>query len=620
MRRIGKVRLAGCLSVIALAAASPARAEIELSQSVDRTEVGLDDPFRLTVTISDVPDSAQVQFPSGSDFNVLGKSESSQMSYQLGGGGPATMKRTHKYTLLMRANRVGTLTVPPTVVALGGKAYKTEPVQITVKRGHVDDPRAQRGSPRPNDPFRRFNFPGLGGFDDEADGFPDVDVPRSDSDLFLRASLDRDEVFVGDQVTLSLYIFSRVDLSSVDAVNLPKLDGFWSEDLESPTQLTGEQKVLNGIPYRAYLLKRRALFPVKPGKISIGAAEAEITTGFLFAGRRLHRTGNELSLKVKPLPPGAPPGFVTANVGRWRLSSEVSQSQVQLAQPVTVKVSLEGRGNLKNAVTPSLTGPSSVRIYDPTVNEKPGSSKGKVGGRRVQEYLVMPQQTGSFTLPSLAMTYFNPDTGHYETTRTDALELMVTGSESAKLVASGASGSADSNAAKNVLSVGGLRPLRHQAHFSQPGEPLWRSRFFVPALLAPIGAWIALALVGLVRARLSHEDEVNLKKKRARAARRRLSAAEKLKKTGDQVQFYTEVEKALVQFLEAKLSLPVVGLTRDALAARMSEANVPEKCRAQVLLVLDTCDVARFAPGGAQPARERVLDDAEAAMESWEQR
>lgn len=617
MRRIGRV--AGSFLAISLVAAGVARAEIELSQDVDRTEVGLDDTFRLIVTVSDAPDSVQVQFPSSSDFNVLSKSESSQMSYQLGGGGPATIKRTHKYTLLMRANRVGSLTIPPTVISLGGKTYKTEPVQIAVKRGHVDDPRAQRG-PRPNDPFRRFSFPGLGAFDDDADGFPDVDVPRSDSDLFLRASLDRDEVFVGDQVTLSLYIFSRVDLSSVDAVNLPKLDGFWSEDLESPTQLTGEQKVLNGVPYRAYLLKRRALFPVKPGKISIGAAEAEITTGFLFAGRRLHRTGNELSLKVKPLPPGAPAGFITANVGRWRLSSEVSQSQVQLGQPVTVKVTLEGRGNLKNAVTPSLIGPASVRIYDPTVNEKPGGTRGKVGGRRVQEYLVMPQQTGSITLPALSMACFNPDTGRYETTRTDPIELTVTGSEGAKLVASGPSGAADSNAAKNVLGVGGLRPLRHQAHFSQPGQPLWRSRFFIPALLAPIGAWIALALVGFVRARLSHEDEVNLKKKRARAARRRLSAAEKLKKTGDQIQFYAEVEKALVQFLEAKLSLPVVGLTRDALAARMIEANVPEKCRAQVLLVLDTCDVARFAPGGAQPERERVLDDAEAAMESWEQR
>src|SRR5260370_16909854 len=111
----------------------------------------------------------------------------------------------------------------------------------------------------------------------------------------------------------------------------------------------------------------------------------------------------------------------------------------------------------------------------------------------------MPHKTASFTLPSLAMTYFNPDTGHYETTRTDALELMVTGSESAKLVASGASGSADSNAAKNVLSVGGLRPLRHQAHFSPPRQPPPRIRFFVSALLAPVRAWVAPSLGGVGR-------------------------------------------------------------------------------------------------------------------------
>jgi hypothetical protein len=599
-----------------LAVSAPALAEISIAQSVDRTEVGLDDTFRLTVTVSDAPDSAQLQFPVSSDFDVLSKSESSQVSYQLGSGS-ATMRQTHKYMLLMRANRTGAVTIPPTVLRLGGKTYKTEPVQIAVKRGHVDDPRAQRRAQQFPDPLRGFSFPGFRGFDDDDESFPSVDVPRSDSDLFLRASLDRDEVFVGEQVTLSVYVFSRVDLSSVDAVNVPKLDGFWNEELENPSQLTGEQRVLNGIPYRAYLLKRRALFPMKPGNVTIGRAEADITTGFLFAGRRVHRTANELVLKVKPLPPGAPAGFAVANVGRWKLSTEVSQTQVQLGQPATVRVILEGRGNLKNAVVPPLTGLSSARIYDPTVAEKPSVNKGKIGGRRIAEYLVMPQQTGTVALPALAFSFFNPETESYETSRTDPVELTVTGSEGAKLVASPQGGVGEAAVSKNVLGAGGLRPLRHEAHFSQLGEPLWRKRFFIPALLAPIGAWLALALAGLVRARLAHEDETSLKRKRARAARRRLSAAERLKDGGNASEFYGEVERALVQFIEAKLGSPVVGLTRDALSARMAAGGVPEQCRAQVLLVLDLCDAARFAPGGAEPDRRRVLDDAECAMEAW---
>ena len=612
MRRTGRAAF-GPLICMLLAFAGPARAEIELSQGVDRTEVGLDDTFRLTVTVSDAPDSAQFQFPFGSDFSVLGKSESSQISYQLGGSGPGGIHRSHTYVLLMRANRPGQITIPATVMTVGGRTYKTESVQITVKRGHVDDPRARPGTPAFPDPFGRFRMPG---FDEDEDGFPAIDVPRSDSDLFLRSSLDLDEVYVGEQVTLSIYVFSRVDLSSVDAVNLPKLDGFWSEELDSPSQLSGEHKVLNGVPYRAYLLKRRALFPMKAGAMSVGAAEADITTGFLFAGRRVHRTGNEVLLKVKPLPPGAPAGFAAANVGRWRLSTEVSQTQVQLGQPLTVSVILEGRGNLKNAVMPALIGPASLRIYEPTSTDKLTTAKGKIGGRRIQEYLVMPQQTGTVTLAPLSFSYFNPASGRYETSTTETIELKVTGSEGAKLVASPTL----EPAAKNVLAVGGLRPPRHEAHFSAPGEPLWRKSFFVPALVAPLGAWLALALVGFVRGRLSHEDEASRKSKRIREARRRLSAAEKLRNSGRSAELYTEVEKALLQFLEAKLNVPVVGLTRDALEARMRTAGVSEQCRTQILRALEACEVARFAPGASTPAQERVLEDAQTAMERWEGR
>src|SRR5215472_8610041 len=110
MRRIGSA--SGWSIALALAVSAPALAEIAIAQNVDRSEVGLEDTFRLTVTVSDAPDSAQLQFPVGSDFEVLNKSERSEMSYQLGSGG-AVVRRTHKYMLLMRPTRVGTITIPP---------------------------------------------------------------------------------------------------------------------------------------------------------------------------------------------------------------------------------------------------------------------------------------------------------------------------------------------------------------------------------------------------------------------------------------------------------------------------------------------------------------------------
>ncbi len=625
MRRTGRGRPARWplkAALLALTFAGTAFAEVEFYQTVDHPEVGLEDTFRLTIVVSDAPDGAQLKFPASGDLEVLSTSQSTQASYHLGGGGSGVIQRVQKYVRVMRATRVGTINIPPATLTTSNKTYRTESIQLTVKKGRLHDSQAQRPLP---DPFRNFPFPSLPdpfagqGGDEDEDAAPDIDIPRSDSDLFLRATVDKQDLFVGEQTTLSLYIFSRVDLSSVDQVSMPKLDGFWSEDVESPNQLSGEQKIINGVPYRAYLLKRRALFPVKAGKLTINSAEADITTGFLFAGHRVHRKSNELTLRVRPLPPGAPGPVSNASVGEWRLSTEVSQTQTELGQPVTVRVSLEGRGNLKNSTLPPLTGPAALKIYDPTTSDRPTVTRGKIGGRRTQEYLVMAQQTGTFTLPALSLHYFNPEAQKYETTRTDPITLtVVPGAGGTTALSKAGPAVANEGAPKNVLAAGGLRALRHQASFEEKAAPAWRRPFFLPALLSPVGLWLALGIAGLVRSRLSHEDDASKKSKQAREARRRLAGAEKLKERGAADAFYGEVEKALLQFLEAKLGIPVGGLRREDLSERLRAAGVPAEQQQRVVSVLDDCDVGRFAPGAAGPeARDRALDAAAAAMEAW---
>jgi hypothetical protein len=616
MRRTGSGRTA-VLAVLALLAASPAWAEIEFYQSVDRTEVGTEDTFRLTVVAVDMPPSAQVQLPAPKDFEVISSSRSNQRSIQLSGGGPAVIQDITKHTLILRANRTGKLTIPPAVLTTASRTYRTEPVEMTVREGRLGPAPGQAARPPPlPDPFRNMPMP------DPFEGLEDNPViPRGDSDLFLRSSLDRNEVYVGEQVTLSLYIYSRVDLSSVDAVTMPKLEGFWSEDVDSPTQLSGEQRVINGIPYRAYLLRRRALFPVKAGTLTITAAEADITTGFLFAGHRVHRVSNALKVKVKPLPPGAPAGMANANVGEWHLSVDVSPTRVELGQPITVKIILEGSGNVKNVTPPKLTVPSSLKVYDPTTTDKLSPSKNRIQGKRVQEYLVMPQRTGTFTLPALEFPYFDPRRKQYEVARTDPIEVTVEAGSggTAAVGPTPTTPMEDSaNEQKNVLTAGGLRPLRYQARFVAPSTPVWERAFFLPAVLAPVGLLLGLALLGQVRGKLFAQTEAGRNKQQAKAARKRLAEAEKLRGQGSTSAFYAEVEKALNTFLEARLRTPVVGLTRDVLGEKMTAAGVDPALRSRALFVLEACDMGRFGGGAELSERDRILDEAAAVMEGWE--
>ncbi|MET0400991.1 MAG: BatD family protein [Cystobacter sp.] len=631
MRRIGS-GLAAWAALCLLVAALPAWAQVEFYQTVDRTEVGTDDVFQLTVVVVDPPDNAQVQFPAPEDFEVLSSSQSTQRSIEMSGGGPPVIQTVRKHVLMMRAQRAGNLTLPPAVLSAGGRTWRTDAVKMTVRRGRVSPPggQAQAGRQRMQDPFRNFPPP-FGGMNDpfaeeeeeeSARGAPqeDVRIPRGDSDLFVRATLDKKQAYVGEQVTLSLYIYSRVDLSSVDSVSMPKLEGFWSEDVESPTQLTGEQRIVNGIPYRTYLLRRRALFPMKTGTLSITPAEADITTGMLFVGHRVHRVSNPLAVEVKPLPPGGPRGLATAQVGEWTLSMEASQQRVELGQPVTVKVILEGAGNVKNVTPPRLEAPPAFKVYDPTTTDKMLPSKVRVQGRRIQEYLVMPQRTGTFSLPALEFPYFDPKKGRYEVASTQPLEIIVEpGAGGATAGPSSPSASPADAAAepKNVLTAGGLRPLRYQARFEAPAAAVWQRPFFLPAVLAPVGLMLALGLGGLMRGRMSEQDEGSRNRKRARAARKQLAEAEKLRE-GNSSAFYGEVEKALLNFLAARLHVPVGGLTRDALDAKLTEAGVEEARRQRVRFVLEACDTGRFAPGAEQAARERILDDAAAVMEGWD--
>ncbi|WP_224244273.1 BatD family protein [Hyalangium gracile] len=617
MRRTGSCGTA-LLAGLALLVAAPAWAEVEFYQSVDRNEVGTEDTLRLTVVVVDAPPSAQVQLPNPRDFDVLSTSRSSQRSIQLSGGGPAVIQDVTKHLLILRAKKAGRLTIPPATLITAGKTQRTEPVEVTVKPGRLGPPPGQAARPSLPDPFR--NFPSADPFEEMDEAGDEPVIPRGDSDLFLRASLDRDEVFLGEQATLSLYIYSRVDLSSVDAVTMPKLEGFWSEDVESPTQLSGEQKVVNGVPYRAYLLRRRALFPVKAGTLTITPAEADITTGFLFAGHRVHRVSNGLKVKVKPLPPGGPAGMASANVGSWQLTMDVSPTRVELGQPITVKVILEGTGNVKNVSPPKLTAPSALKVYDPTTTDKLTPNKNKIQGRRMQEYLVMPQRTGTFTLPALEFPYFDPRRREYDVSRTDPITVTVeAGAGGVSSLGPTAAPLQDAaSEQKNVLTAGGLRPLRYQARFVAPSTPLWRQAFFLPVVLAPVGLLFGAMLLGQVRGRLFAQTEAGRTRQQAKAARKRLAAAEKLVGEGSTSAFYAEVEKALMGFLEARLRIPVVGLTREALGEKMTAAGVAPARRSRVLFVLEACDMGRFGGGAELSERNRVLDEAEAVMEGWE--
>jgi hypothetical protein len=401
---------------------------------------------------------------------------------------------------------------------------------------------------------------------------------------------------------------------------MPRLDGFWAEDIETPQQITGELKMIDGVPYRVFLLRKRALFPIKAGKLPIDPVEIDVSTGFGFVihGGKVHRVSQALSLDVLPLPPGAPTCFGTPNVGQWRLSAEASPTATQLGQPITLKLTLEGAGNLHDLVVPRLPPIAGLKAYDPTINEKTNANKGRFGGRRSLEYLMMPEQTGRFEVPVLSVCYFDPAARQYLTTSTQAITLRVEGGPAGAAVPSTGASSTPSDEHRNILDASGLHPLRYKAELSRPRSPMYRRPFFLPLAVAPIALWLLFVGFGLARATLRPSAEGALRL-RAGKARRRLRTARALLRAKKPDAFYAEVSRALNDYLSARLSSTAAGLTRADLSAQLTARALAPEIVTRLCSVLDTCDAGRFAPGGnTSQSMERLLDEALAVIQILE--
>ena len=603
MRRTGSplaVLLVVAAPMVALAAAPPP----VVTQEVDRAEVGTDDIFVLTVRASDVPSGSSLQLADMPTVETIGTSRGTETSIRVDSGGPR-VQQVSTMRVRLRAQKPGKLVLPPAELHTSSGVVRSQPVTLMVKAGHVADSGGGRNRP---DPFNLSPFPE--DEDNPFDAFRRRNQPAGERELFLRGELDKKEVYQGEQATLSLWIYARVDLSRVDAVTMPKLDGFWTEDVETPKELTSETRTVDGVPYRAYLLRRLALFPVKSGQRDIGPVEADITTGFLFAGRREHRASQPLTLKVKPLPPGAPPGFQPSAVGSWTLGSELSSARTELGTPVTLRLTVEGRGNVKDLVLPRPALPPALKLYDPTTTDKTSTVRARIQGKRAQEFLVLPQQTGTFEIPAMELAYFDPDTGRYERSRTSPLSLTVVPGVGSSTVASGPN-RGDEPTARNVLNATALRPLRVQAVLDRPLPP-WRQAWFLALLAFPPLAFVGVLAGQAVQRQRARSDPRGEHRRREQRVRARLAALRTSGQQMDDVAFSAEVDGAVAELLSLRLGAPVTGLTREGLRARLASAGAAPELQARVIRLQDACDEVRFAPGASRIDRAAVLDDAEA--------
>ncbi len=613
--RTGSALLAA--ACLALASSARAGAAVDVGAELDQDLVGLDQTVTLSVTVTIRGNGSvqRIELPSSPKLRELGTSTSESSSISIGSGG-MSVTRSQTYRTSYQPVGQGDVTLPPAVVVVDGQAYRGPPLRLKILPAGQGTPSQPRGRQRAQSPFSFFGMPnpfGQGG-DDGEDPFNQMfggARPPTGQDVFLAAGVDRRRVYLGQELTWTIRLFSRVDVSEFDDVKLPGFDGFWGEELESPTHPMPTIQNVGGVPYQVYLIKKKALFPSRSGKISIGAAEADISAGGLFfRGRRLHRATQPIEVEVLPLPPGAPPGFSTSNVGDWRLSAQLQPAQISVGEPASLTLTVEGSGNLHALVLPKLPAIPGLRVYDPTSTDKASVNGDRFGGIRKSEFVVVAQRTGEFEIPSLELSTFDPQSRSYSTQRTPAFSLRV-------VPAVGGQGSGAA-AGQNVLEAS-YRPLRPDPALAVGGLPPLPDRALAAILVLPP---LALALAWAAeRLRRRREELAPLARERRayRSARKRLKAAKALLEAKEPERALDELTRALVGYLEDRTGGPIAGLAHAELREKLVGLGASEAAARAAVRALEACELRRYAPGarGSSDGHD-LLSSTEFALDALE--
>jgi hypothetical protein len=74
-------------------------------------------------------------------------------------------------------------------------------------------------------------------------------IESAGGDIFIDLSLNRKEVYLGEHITATIKIYTRVNLAGINEIKYPPFTGFLKADLETPPLSSLREENVNGTVY-----------------------------------------------------------------------------------------------------------------------------------------------------------------------------------------------------------------------------------------------------------------------------------------------------------------------------------------------------------------------------------
>jgi hypothetical protein len=566
--------------------------------------VELGEQFVVNFSVNAKPSNFQA--PDMKDFYVLsGPNQSTSQNFQIING-KASQSITVTYTYYLQATKSGTFNIPPAVVTVDKKDYTSNSLVIEVV-GTQNQPKTEQQEETPS---------------------AQAQVP--DEELFVSVVTDKSSVYQGEHIIATLKIYTRLSISGFGSSEMPDFAGFWTKEIETPTQINLQRENVGGVIYNTGVIRKVILFPQKTGDITISPFKLEtyvrqqIKTprsifddffGPSYQDVPKMLTSKPVIINVKPLPADKPAGFSGA-VGALNIESEIDKTQVATNDAVTIKIKVKGNGNLNLIEAPKIDFPPDFDNFDPKVTSNITNSAGGQTGSKTFEYLIIPRHAGNYRIPPVVFSYFDLNRKQYQTLTTSEFKISVAkGSEEESVaVMSGLS--------KEELKILGsdILFIKSEPFKTYPaGKIMFGTLPFYGLYAGSFIIFLAVVLIRRAHIRKIQNEELVRNRKANKVAKERLRQASAHLKQNKTEAFYESILKALWGYLSDKLNIPLSELSRETVGKALSVHITDSTPVDDLINLIDVCEMARFAPSADTQAMDKVYSDSVRLISKLEQ-
>ncbi|MCL6099061.1 MAG: BatD family protein [Bacteroidetes bacterium] len=566
----------------------------KFSATVDKTTVGQYDQFQVYFTFDggDINGLSNFRPPAFGGFKILsGPNQSSSMQIING-----KVSGSITYSYILQPTNIGSYSIGSASVEYGGKSYNTNTLNVKVEKGTPQQQKESNG------------------------GYSQQELAKN---VFIVAEANKTRAALGEQITVTYKLYTKLNIASPQITKLPSYEGFWAEDLGPIQNINFQIGMYKGERYRMAVIKQVALFPSKTGTLSVTPFELNIPvivkkkkTGndvfdeFFndsFFGRtqtvNYDAKSNTIKVEVEPLPANAPSSFAGA-VGNFTLKADLDKTNVVTNESLTLRLTIGGNGNIKLLKVPEPQLPAGFDKYEPKTIDNVNRNS-IISGQKIVDYLIVPRSPGQKEIPPVEFTYYNPSSKKYVTLKTQSFKINVR------------QGVGDNNVASQSYSKEDVKLLSEDIRYIKTSDFKLEPRHEI-SLIKP-WFWISvvvpfLGLFGAVsfkkrQDKLYGNVQLLRYQKAEKAARKRLKLSKAALDGGKISEFYSELSFALFGYLEDKLAIQKSEFTLEGAVNELTIKSVSEDLIDRVKLIAEKCEYVRFAPQGETSASAQEIYD-----------